>query len=262
MDLGKVIDALEKFAPLPLQDDYDNSGLQIGLTAGQEVTGALLCLDVTPAVIDQAIACGANLIVSHHPILFHSLKTVSDSDYTGGMVMKAIKNNIAVYSAHTSLDNAPGGVSYKMAQLLGLQNVKVLDPICNAVRENAGSGVIGQWENAVPLADALDRIKRTFSVECVRYAASAQMNVKTVALCGGAGDFLTDKAKALGADMFVVGEAHYHRFLGLDSMALVEIGHYESELCSTVLLQDILHAACPQLETRIAHSECPVRYLK
>ena len=108
MKIKDVIDALEMFAPLPLQDGFDNAGLQIGLTDA-EVTGALLCLDVTEAVIDEAIALGYNLIVSHHPLLFKAIKSVTGRDYVTRCIMKAVKNDVTVYSMHTNLDNASRG---------------------------------------------------------------------------------------------------------------------------------------------------------
>lgn len=126
MKIKEVINALEMFAPLPLQDGFDNAGLQIGLTDA-EATGALLCLDVTEAVVDEAIALGYNLIVSHHPLIFKGYKSITGRDYVERCVMKAIKNDIVVFSMHTNLDNAMGGVNYKIADKIGLKNVRILD---------------------------------------------------------------------------------------------------------------------------------------
>ena len=122
-----IANALEMFAPLPLQDGFDNAGLQIGLTEA-EVAGVLLCLDVTEAVVDEAVASGCNLIVSHHPLIFSPLKRITGSNYIERCVIKALANGIAIYSAHTNIDNAPGGVNYRIAEKLGLQNVRILVP--------------------------------------------------------------------------------------------------------------------------------------
>ena len=103
MKVLKVIDALEQFAPLPLQESYDNAGLQCGLTEA-DVSGALLCLDVTESVVDEAMAKGCNLIVSHHPLIFHKLHCISDEDYVQRTVRKAVKNDIAIVSMHTNMD--------------------------------------------------------------------------------------------------------------------------------------------------------------
>jgi dinuclear metal center YbgI/SA1388 family protein len=118
----EIIDALERFAPLPLQESYDNAGLQVGLTEA-EVSGALLCLDVTEEVVREAIDLGCNLIVSHHPVLFRGLKQVSDATQVQRIVRMAIQNDIAIYSAHTNLDKAEDGVNYQMAERLGLIDV-------------------------------------------------------------------------------------------------------------------------------------------
>ena len=117
--IKEVVSALERFAPLPLQEGFDNAGLQVGLTE-TEVSGALLCLDVTERVVDEAIALGCNLIVSHHPLIFHALKRVSDDNDVQRTVVKAIKNDITVVSMHTNADNAPSGVNFKIAERMGL----------------------------------------------------------------------------------------------------------------------------------------------
>ena len=127
MKIKEIVSALERFAPLPLQDGFDNAGLQIGLTDA-ETTGALLCLDVTEAVLDEAIASGCNLVISHHPLIFKGYKSITGKDYVERCILKAIKNDIVIYSAHTNLDNAPGGVNYKIAEKIGLKDVRILEP--------------------------------------------------------------------------------------------------------------------------------------
>lgn len=132
MKIKEIVSALERFAPLPLQDGFDNAGLQIGLTDA-EATGALLCLDVTEAVLDEAIALGYNLVISHHPLIFKGYKSITGKDYVERCILKAIKNDIVIYSAHTNLDNAQGGVNYKIAEKIGLKDLKVLEPKENSL---------------------------------------------------------------------------------------------------------------------------------
>ena len=128
MNIKEVVNALERFAPLPLQEGFDNAGLQVGLTETQEVSGALLCLDVTEKVVDEAVAKGCNLIVSHHPLLFHALKKITGKDDVQRAVVKAIKHDITVVSMHTNMDNALGGVNYKIAEKMGLQEPRFFGP--------------------------------------------------------------------------------------------------------------------------------------
>ncbi len=127
MLISEITHRLELMAPLARQEEYDNSGLQVGLT-NVECTGVLVCVDVTPAVVNEAIEVGCNLIISHHPLLFKPLKKITGSSAVEECVMMALASGVAIYSAHTSLDNAPGGVSSKMASMLGLKDVDVLDP--------------------------------------------------------------------------------------------------------------------------------------
>ncbi len=122
-----IIKTIESVAPVAWQESYDNAGLQVG-HRGQEAIGAVVCLDVTEAVVDEAIALGYNMIVAHHPLLFKGLKSITGNSYIERVVMKAIRHDIAIYAAHTNLDSAPGGVSFRMAEKLGLQSVRVLDP--------------------------------------------------------------------------------------------------------------------------------------
>lgn len=125
--ISDIMSAIESYAPLHLQESYDNCGLQVG-NSNAEATGVLLCVDVTEAVVDEAIALGVNMIVSHHPLIFRGLKKLVGRSDIERIVIKAIKNDIAIYSAHTNMDNTRGGVSARMAQKLGLTNVKVLVP--------------------------------------------------------------------------------------------------------------------------------------
>ena len=122
MKIKEVTKALERFAPLPLQESWDNAGLQVGLTVAQ-VSRALVCLDVTCQIVDEAIQQGCNLIVSHHPLIFRKLARLTGEDYVQQVVMKAIANGIVIMSMHTNMDNARGGVNFKIAEKMGLHNV-------------------------------------------------------------------------------------------------------------------------------------------
>ena len=254
------MNALERFAPLPLQYGFDNAGLQIGLTE-MEATGALLCLDVTESVIDEALALGFNLIISHHPLLFKGLKCISGQTYIERCVLKAIKNDIAIYSAHTNLDNAPEGVNYKIAEKIGLQDIKFLAP--KEGESTVGSGVIGILEEPDSELDFLKRIKKTFEVECLRHNKLTGRLIHKVALCGGAGSFLIPNAIQQEADIFITGEIKYHEFFGHEKeILLAEIGHYESEQYTKDLLASILKKEFPNLEienTKINTN--PIKYL-
>lgn len=158
-----ITNCIEDFAPRHLQEDYDNAGLQVG-DALAEATSALLCVDVTEALIDEAIERGCNLVISHHPLLFHGIKSINPHTETCRIIIKAIKNGITIYSAHTNLDNAFNGVSFDIARRLDATNISVLDPqqgkflklvtfvpashaiIVYEAVSNAGAGKLGNYD--------------------------------------------------------------------------------------------------------------------
>ena len=246
MKLREVIAALEHLAPLRLQDEWDNSGLQVGFPEA-EIDSVLVCLDITEAVVDEAIAAKCNLIVSHHPLIFKALRQVSDATYQQRCVVKALAAGISIYSAHTSLDNAPGGVNHRIAALLGLQKLRWLSPRDG---EDAGSGLVGELPASEPDAAFLARVQRTFGVECLQHSALDGRQVRRVALCGGAGAFLLHDAVCAGADCFISGEFHYHDYFENQGVLLAELGHYQSEQFTQDLLLEYLHKTCPGLTVR------------
>ena len=127
-----ILKEIERLAPLSLQDDYDNSGVQIG-DIDQPATGAFLCLDVTEEIVDEAIDAGYNLIISHHPLAFKPFKSLTGKNYIERCMIKACKNDIVIYSAHTNLDNATGGINFELAELFGLEDVRILNPQKNSL---------------------------------------------------------------------------------------------------------------------------------
>ncbi len=246
MKLREVIAALEHLAPLRLQDEWDNSGLQVGFPEA-EIDSVLVCLDITEAVVDEAIAAKCNLIVSHHPLIFKALRQVSDATYQQRCVVKALAAGVSIYSAHTSLDNAPGGVNHRIAALLGLQKLRWLSPRDG---EDAGSGLVGELPASEPDAAFLARVQRTFGVPCLQHSALDGRQVRRVAVCGGAGAFLLHDAVCAGADCFLSGEFHYHDYFENQGVLLAELGHYQSEQFTQDLLLEYLRKTCPGLAVR------------
>ena len=164
MKLYELAEVIESIAPVPTQESYDNSGLLVG-NQQDEISGALITLDITEEVIDEAVSLGYNLIISHHPPIFKSLKKLTGSNLTERCIIKAIRNNIALYAAHTNLDNSLKGVNAILAEKLGLENIAVLQPLKGMLRKlvvfvpeshheevrnamfTAGAGVIGDYDS-------------------------------------------------------------------------------------------------------------------
>lgn len=247
MKLKDIIGAIEKVAPLSIQDGFDNSGLQVGIPE-QEVSSVLICLDVTEDVVAEAERLGCQLIISHHPLLFHPLRTVSDTTYQQRCVIRAVTSGIAIYSAHTSLDNARGGVNFKIAEKIGLDGLCWLSAREDA---DAGSGVIGELRAPMAERDFLLMLKDKFGVRCLKHSATTGKMIKRVAVCGGAGAFLLPDAIRREADCFVCGEFHYHDWFENSGVTLAELGHYESEQFTQELLLELLSSAFPGIDARI-----------
>ena len=261
MKIKEVLSALERFAPLPLQESWDNAGLQVGLTE-TEVSGALLCLDVTEKIVDEAMRKGCNLIVSHHPLLFRGLKTISDLTDVQRTVMKAICNGLCVISMHTNMDNAKGGVNFRIARKLGLAHVEFLAPKTVDGVES-GSGIVGTLQEPMASDDFVLTVKKAFGVECAMCNELLRRPIKRVALCGGAGDFLLDEAVKNQADAFITGEMHYHQYFGYEQqIQICVIGHYQSEQYTAEIFEEIIRETCPEVRTEVAET-CtnPILYL-
>ena len=259
MKIKQVLRALEQFAHLHWQESWDNAGLQVGLTE-PEASGALLCLDVTECVVDEAFAKGCNLIVSHHPLLFRPLKQISGANDVQRCVIKALKHDIVVVSMHTNMDNAKDGVNWKIAEKIGLQEVSFLGA---SPTETAGSGVIGNLGSPQAADDFVLFVKKQFDVECAMCNELLRRPIQRVAVCGGAGDFLLDEAVSKGADAFITGEMHYHQYFGYEQkIQICVIGHYQSEQFTAEIFRDIIQRECPGVRTEITeHCTNPIMYL-
>ena len=261
MKIREIIGALEQFAPLSLQDSYDNAGLQIGLTVDAESSGVLLCLDITEEVIDEACEKGCDIIVSHHPLMFRPPKRIAGEDMVQRCIIRAIQKGVNIYSSHTNLDNAPGGVNYKIADKLKLNGIQPLCP--KTEMEGAGSGIVGLLPEPMDREDFIVLVKETFDAGSVRFNSWTGETVSKVAVCGGAGAFLIPDAISQQADAFITGEIGYHRFFGYDdTIQLMEIGHFESEQYTIDLLEEIIRKACPDLRIEKTEIETnPINYL-
>lgn len=258
--VSDISQTIESIAPQQLQEKYDNTGLQVG-DAQMQVSGVMLCLDVTSEIIDEAIARGCNMIVSHHPLLFGGIRRITSSDERGRLVIRAVSEGIAIYAAHTNLDKASGGVSYEMAHSLGIQDIEVLSPDSN--NPHIGLGVIG-FIKPKPTLSFLRQVKETFGVECLRYSQHLpSLTVRKVALCGGAGASLIGDAVAHGADVIVTGDVKYHDFTTwAGKIMIADIGHYESELCSKKIFARLIKERYPDLPTYLSEVEVsPINFL-
>lgn len=262
MKIRDIVAAIEEFAPLSLQADYDNSGLIVG-RLDDEIHGVLLAVDVTEEVIDEAEREGCDLIITHHPIIFRPLKRLNSANYVERCVERAIRSGIALYACHTNLDSTPGGTSWHVGSMIGLNAMRVLEPR----RDNPeyGFGVVGTLTTPESAMAFMTRIKNIFNVGAVRYSdlPDENMMIRRVAICTGAGGSIIDEALRAEADIYVTADLKYNDFMRGDGrMILADIGHFESEFCAIRIINDVLSKKLCNFAVR--KSECsrnPIHYL-
>ena len=358
-----ITDFLETIAPPSLQESYDNAGLITGNTESI-CTGALISLDCTEEIVQEAIDKNCNMIIAHHPIVFKELKKINGYNYVERIIIKAIKNDIAIFAIHTNLDNIITGVNGKIAKMIGLKNVKILSPKKNTLKklavfvpakyeaklsealfaagagncgnysecsfkttgigtftpaENAdpfsgqigvrsteeevkveviypcwlqnnilqamkanhpyeevtydiyelknhfqetGSGIIGAFTEPIDENDLLKQLANTFKLKIIKHTTLLGKKCGRIAICGGAGSFLINTAKAAGADVYITSDIKYHEFFDADGkILLADIGHFESEQFTIDLLFDLLSNKFPNFAVqKTGVSTNPVQY--
>ncbi len=267
LPLRTIMNRLDDWIPPSSAQPYDNVGLQVG-DPDANVVRAIVALDLTPAILDEAIESSAQLIVTHHPLLFKGLKRIDTTDLIGNLVYRLVANGIAVVATHTNLDAAADGVSAKLAELLGLVNHRFLEPLeSDPSSDNLGLGMIGELTRSEDLASFLQRVCETLKLPAVRYAGDRATTISSVAVCGGAGGDLVAAAIESGADAYVTADLSYHTFFevlgasGTHKMALIDAGHYETESETEALLVDWLTAHLPDVDwRRTTHRSSPIKY--
>lgn len=261
MTVKEITDSIESFAPLHLQSSYDNSGLICGDPA-REVSSALLCIDVTEEVVQEAIRQGDNLIISHHPLIFSGLKHLTTATYVERSVILAIRHDISIYAAHTNLDAVSGGVSGRMADKLGLIRRSVLRPEGGNTPET-GYGIVGDLPEPADTMEFLNRVKETFHCPALRYTAPHTGQVRRVALCGGSGAAFLPEAIAGRADIYITGDVKYHDFFHTENrIILADIGHYESEQFTKEIFYELLTKKSTKFALRFSTINTnPINYI-
>ena len=240
---------IEEFAPLSIQEGWDNSGLCVG-SPEDEVTSALFALDCTEQLVDEAVACGADMIITHHPLIFSGLKKISPEDQVGAAVIKAIKNGIAIYAAHTNADKVIAGVSGAMAAKLGLTDVQILDED----GDGTGLGVVGDLSQPLTADEAVALVKEKFGLKMLKASRPSDGLISRVAMCGGSGGSLIGAARRSGAQLYISGDISYHNFFTPEGFMIMDIGHYESEIEIVNILFSLIMKKFPTFAVRITQN--------
>ncbi|MDE6301951.1 MAG: Nif3-like dinuclear metal center hexameric protein [Muribaculaceae bacterium] len=240
--VADIIAAVTACAPECLQESWDNSGVQVGAADSRPCTGVLLCVDVTPETVAEAVALGCNLIVSHHPLLFRGLKRISPGDdQVQQTVIDAIRAGITVYAAHTSLDSATGGISARMCDMLGAEFIRPLQP--SASDSTTGLGAIARFETPVSREELQRRVCHAFDSPVIRCSEGPEIlkEISMIGLCGGSGGEFIPEAIAAGCQAYLTSDTRYHDFVDYGKrIFLLDIGHFESESCSKQIFYEAI----------------------
>ena len=256
MRAGDIAAAIEQFAPLSIQESWDNSGLCIG-SPEKEVHGVLVGFDCTPDLIDEALQKGCDMVVTHHPLIFHGIKRIQDGDPVSDAIVRAIRGGVAVYAAHTTADKVLTGVSGAMARRLGLRDIAILED-----EGSFGLGAVGTLERPLDGEEAVALVKERFGLKLLRCSAPVD-GISRVALCGGSGASEIGAARSAGAQLYISADISYHHFFTPEGFMIMDIGHFESEVEIVTILSEVIKEKFPTFAVRISDNlgrSNPVRY--
>ena len=255
MTKEELIRCIEAIAPKELMEDWDNTGIQLDV-GHREINRVLVCLDICSETIEEAIQEDCEFIVSHHPMIFAPIRSVSREDAVGRYLIKLIRNNISVYAAHTSFDSGAGGNNDYLAELLGLAEIRTPEqtPVMR-------TGILLRPVTLKQFCELADR--KITEGKGLRYAGDDDRMIRTVGICTGAGADLLEGAAKLGCDVLVTGDVKYHDAQRAEQLgiALIDAGHYGTEIYFNKNMAEKLQAAAGD-RVRVIPSASQQNWLK
>ena len=261
VSVNEVCQVLQQLAPLSSAESWDNVGLLLG-RAERPVNRIMTCLTLTPNVAFEAIGRNVQMIVTHHPVMFRAVKSITGETLEGRLLLDLIEAGIAVYSPHTAFDNADEGINQWLAESFGLELIEPLRPFAAGIP--GGSGRVGIFQESLSRKEFLEKVAAVIGAEYMETAWHGTENVRRVGLaCGSAAEYLTDALRS-GCDTFVTGEARFHSAVECQSRGvnLVLMGHYRSERPAVVRLASLLSARLGEVECFSSeHDQNPLRQI-
>lgn len=232
MILNDIINKIEMYFPLSLACEWDNSGLILG-DRNREIKKCMVSLDVTEKVLEEAIENNADLIITHHPLIFSGVKKINSDTAIGRMLLKAAENKIALYAAHTNMDMAEYGINAKLSEIFNMKNTFVIN--------EDGLGLIGDIDK-MPLSELLKIIREKLDTPFLRYSGNENQLIGKIAICSGSGSEIIENAIKNGADCVITGDLKYHTSLDYtsDSFSIIDAGHFPTEKIAMDMFCEIL----------------------
>lgn len=249
LTIQTICEFLEMFAPVRLAADWDNVGLLVGDRQAR-LARAMTCLTITPASADEAIAGNADLIISHHPLPFRARNRLTTDDVAGRLLLQLIRAGIAIYSPHTAFDSAAAGINQRLAEGLGLEQIRPLISDEDEDEPEAGTGRYGMLVDGSTLGTVAHRLKEFLHLDQIKVVGKDDAPVRRVAVaCGSAGQFV-EEARNAGCHLLVTGETSFHTCLEAEAtgIGLLLTGHYASERFALEQLADLLAAQFGDIE--------------
>ena len=249
-----ILSCLEVYAPTRMAMDFDNVGLLCGFPDAR-VSRILCALDITKQVISEAEEFGAELIVSHHPLIFHAMKALREDDPTGRKLIRLVKGGRSAICMHTNLDMASGGVNDALAGTLGLRDLSLLSPCGTGPDGTAyGIGRIGSLPEPMETEAFLAHVKYALHNPCLRWVPGSGKPIRRVAVCGGSGGGELGDAIAAGCDSYVTADLKYDQLLTAAEagILLVDADHFCTENVVVPRLKNVIEQRFPKLEIRIS----------
>ncbi len=244
-DIGTIEKAMRQIAPPHLAEEWDNCGFQIRCDSDQNIEKILVCLEISDDIITEAIQKSADLIVTHHPLIFGGIRSVDMDDMTGRYVLRLIRAGISVYSAHTSFDSAKDGTNQYLAECLGLEEISPLVP---AEDGESGMGRAGVYRRPLPFSEFALRLKDACDGSIFRISGTIPEFVSKVSLCTGAGSEFIGEAEENASDVYITGDVKYHdaRTACEKKFCIIDAGHFGTENIFTPNFAGQLRKLCPQ----------------
>lgn len=239
--LRDIIEVLNEIAPFSLAEDWDNSGLQIG-SLSTEIKKMLIALNPTVISVKRAAEKDAQLLLTHHPLIFRPVSCVTTDTYPGDVICESIRRNISIIAMHTNLDAAKTGINQILAEMLELDNIEALQPSKNPENDISGIGRVGDLKSPKRLSEVSETVKRILGLTTIRVMGKRETEIRRIAVAGGSGGSMIVFACEKGADLLITGEIKHHEALAAESagLCMIDGGHFSTERTPLVTYVDYL----------------------
>ncbi len=256
MKCSEIIRLLEEEYPLSAAESWDNPGLLVG-RSHREVKKIFVALDVTDETLEQAVQAGADLMVTHHPLIFGSIRQVNDQSFIGRRIIRLIESGISYYAMHTNFDVR--SMADLNEQQLGLLDTEVLEVTGENEGVPEGIGRVGHLEGDITLGEAAELVKRGMQLPSVLLYGDPERRVSRIAVSGGSGKSMVSPALEKKAELLVTGDIDYHAAIdaGAQGLSIIDAGHYGTEYCFIQFMKEKLEALLPDCEIIAAETAFP-----